>query len=40
MRAGVKGASSYARPTRARASLTALATAGGAPMAPPSPTPL
>lgn len=40
MRAGVRGRRVRATPSGASASLTALTTAGGAPMAPPSPTPL
>ena len=40
MRGGVNGAVATCAPTSASASFTALATAAGAPMAPPSPTPL
>ena len=40
MRAGVSGRRVRVTPSGASASLTALTTAGGAPMAPPSPTPL
>ena len=40
MRAGVNGATATWAPTSESASFTAFATAAGAPMAPPSPTPL
>jgi hypothetical protein len=39
MRCGVAGNSSIETPNGERASLTALTTAAGAPMAPPSPSP-
>jgi hypothetical protein len=40
MRGGVNGAIATCAPTSASASFTAFATAAGAPIAPPSPTPL